>query len=67
MRSSHFFLDFLEIGSAISSVARGRVHPQAELGSFDKLREIGLLLLWLFSTLRVVWWLFALREMFGGI
>ena len=74
MRSSHFSLDFPAIGPAISHGERGRVHPhdkgfakRPELGSFDKLQEVGLLLLWLFSTLRVVWWLSALRGMLGGI
>ena len=68
VRSSYFSLDFQAIGPAISGGARGRVHPhdkgfakRPKLGSFDKLREVGLLLLWLFFTLRVVWWLSALR------
>ena len=74
VRSSHFSLDFSEIEPAILSGARGRVHPhnkgftyRSKLGSFDKFREVGILLLWLFSTLRVVWWLSALRGMCGGI
>ena len=36
-------------------------------GSFDKLQEVGLLLLWLFSNLRIVWWLSCLRGMSGCI
>ena len=34
-------------------------------GVFDKLQEVGLLLLWLVSTLRAVWWCIAPRGMFG--
>ena len=37
------------------------------MGSFDKLQEVGLLLLWLFSTLRVLWWLSCFRGMSGCI
>ena len=65
-RDSTFSLNFLAIGPAVSSRARGKVHPhgkgfekRSELGSFDKLREVGLFLLWLLSTLRVVWWLYC--------
>ena len=36
-------------------------------GCLDKLQEVGLLLLWLFSTLRVVCWCLSVREMFGCI
>ena len=55
-RGSTFSLDFPTIGSSVSSEARGRVlsrdksfkwRPETE--SFDKLREVGLLILWLFS------------------
>ena len=65
-RDSTLSLNLSKIGPAVSSGARGRVHPQGkgftyrlESGSFDKLQEVGLLLLWLISTLRVVWWLFC--------
>ena len=55
-RSSHFFLDFSAIGPTASGETRGKVGPHYKsyawvqvLGSFDKLREVGvLLLLWLF-------------------
>ena len=55
-RSSTFSLDFSVIGPANSGEARSKVGPHFKsyawvlvLGSFDKLREVGvLLLLWLF-------------------
>ena len=63
-RDSTFSLNFPTIRPAVSGGARGRVHPHGkgftykpEFRSFNKLQEVGLLLLWLLSTLSVVWWL----------
>ena len=73
-KSSTFSLGFSEIGLAVPSRARRKVLPlvkgfkeRPETRSFDKLQELGLLLLWLFSTLRAVWLCFAPRGMFGCI
>ena len=59
-RRSTFSLGFPAIRPTVSNGARRKVFPRAksfklrpETRSYDKLQEVGLLLLWLFSTLRV--------------
>ena len=64
VRSSHFFLDFPVIDLANSGEARSKVGPHYKsyawvlvLGSFNKLREVGvLLLLWLFLAYESFKW-----------
>ena len=73
-RGSTFSLDFSTIELSVSGEVGGKVlsldkscKQRLETESFDKRREVGLLLLWLFSTLRAVWLCLAPREMFGCI